>query len=1189
MWSAGILTAGMFLVDAIAPVKMPSSTATRQSYEDSPTYSVSAPSNQMNPWGVVPRILGRHKVYPPLGAKSYTEIIGSDEYLRMLVVWGYGPASIEDLKIGDTPLSSFDNVELEVRAGWSTDTDITLFPGTVNQETVNVILSSVTGRVERTAQVNADELSVDVTFPRGLVSFGDDGSRVETTVDITIEYRELPDGEWTEIPSTRQVSVSGTKLWVDNPPLTGLDMTVGTNSVYASNPEGVIYSAAGVAEIEGSYRIGEYSVLAGGVIASVTDLSPEGVTGLVCTAYRNYLQVIVAITVTPGSAGTTTNNNVTFIDKTTSAVRRGFRWAVDPEKSYEVGITRDTADTEDDTIIDEVYWTYLRSITSEYPINFPHPLAITALRIKATDQLNGMIDNLNGVVTSWCPVWDSAAAGWGTEENDYAPTSNPAALIRHVLMGTANARARTAAQVDDAALGEFYDFCGENGYAFNMYRDYAAGVFETCKDIASVARGNIIIKDGLWSVIADTGQQTLVQHITPRNSWGFSAQKVLFNKPHAFRIRFKNEDNDYADDERIVYDDGYTSENATFFESIEFPGITDPDLIWKFGRYHIAQARLRPEIYTLYQDFEHLVCRRGDMVRVSHDVPMWGNSWGRVKSLTTDGGNITHITLDESVTMEAETSYACRFRLADGNTLILSIVLDVGETPTLELQTPVAEALGPEVDDLAMFGEADSETVRLLVHSIQRAGEFTAQLFLVDVATAIYDADTGEIPEFDPQTTGSVDITTFVPDCPTITDIIAGTDTPTTSGGGSISTLTVHLAAPSNDVRIRGYRVRYRLVDESQWQYTQEMPNLTILISSVIEDAEYEIQAQSISVYGVASTWTATGTGTPATPQIVPAHPTGISAEMVAGGSAYDYAAVHVTFTPPSTSIFSHCDIYASNDDSVYYYVGQNTTGSFVFSGLGSIYEAGDTCYIKLRSVSTFALAEDMPDSYDASVAVNSYIRLGSFYAGTNDFWGGNAALGNAATTIVLGDLKSTPKIALGPSADSISVTGTAPGFIADGTGKVYFGDGDSKYFKFDGTNISWKGVNAELTAAGELTVSNIAATGGTIGGWTIAATTLTGENIVLDSGNDRIVVDGITIDGANNRIRSSNYVSGFLGAGFTLEPDLLEVGNASIRGIIRTSVFEYNSISVHSGSDLTVKGGDVLAEDMTAADNTIF
>jgi len=93
----------------------------------------------------------------------------------------------------------------------------------------------------------------------------------------------------------------------------------------------------------------------------------------------------------------------------------------------------------------------------------------------------------------------------------------------------------------------------------------------------------------------------------------------------------------------------------------------------------------------------------GDKVRVSHDVPLWGAGWGRVKSLTTDGGNITHITLDESVTMETGKTYACRFRLAGGSTLVISIVLDVGETAVLELQTPVAITSGPEVQDLAML------------------------------------------------------------------------------------------------------------------------------------------------------------------------------------------------------------------------------------------------------------------------------------------------------------------------------------------------------------------------------------------------------------------------------------------------------------------------------------------------------
>jgi len=94
--------------------------------------------------------------------------------------------------------------------------------------------------------------------------------------------------------------------------------------------------------------------------------------------------------------------------------------------------------------------------------------------------------------------------------------------------------------------------------------------------------------------------------------------------------------------------------------------------------------------------------------------------------------------------------------------------------------------------------------------------------------------------------------------------------------------------------------------------------------------------------------------------------------------------------------------------------------------------------------------------------------NIGGFYIGANDLWGGNAAIGNIATTIVLGNLDGTTKIALGPTADSITVGGAAPGFIADGTGRFYGGDGANDYIKFDGTNVSMS-----MALANALTIKN--------------------------------------------------------------------------------------------------------------------
>ena len=105
------------------------------------------------------------------------------------------------------------------------------------------------------------------------------------------------------------------------------------------------------------------------------------------------------------------------------------------------------------------------------------------------------------------------------------------------------------------------------------------------------------------------------------------------------------------------------------------------------------------------------------------------------------------------------------------------------------------------------------------------------------------------------------------------------------------------------------------------------------------------------------------------------------------------------------------------------------------------------------------------------------------------------------------------------------------------------------------------------VNASGAMT-----ATSGTIGGWTLGATTLTASSLILDAGNQKI--------------ESTNYVSGYAGSGFHLDANLLEVGNIACRGLIRTSVFQKDVIST-VGGNLMVLDGDVLATDMTASDSS--
>ena len=125
-----------------------------------------------------------------------------------------------------------------------------------------------------------------------------------------------------------------------------------------------------------------------------------------------------------------------------------------------------------------------------------------------------------------------------------------------------------------------------------------------------------------------------VQHFTPRNSWGFEARKAFRDLPDGFRVHFANSKEGYEQDEIQVH---LTMSMTMWqvnkdpkFEVLQLPGITDRWQAYVHARYHISSAKMRPEIYSFYTDIEHIVCTRGDLIRVTHDVPLWGVSSGRI-------------------------------------------------------------------------------------------------------------------------------------------------------------------------------------------------------------------------------------------------------------------------------------------------------------------------------------------------------------------------------------------------------------------------------------------------------------------------------------------------------------------------------------------------------------------------------
>ena len=90
-----------------------SPSASSSSAQASPTFSIGAQGNAARLGGAIPELMGRHMVYPDLAMTSYARYVDNEMYLHSLLVCTRGYLDIEQVRIGDTPVSSFEEIEYE--------------------------------------------------------------------------------------------------------------------------------------------------------------------------------------------------------------------------------------------------------------------------------------------------------------------------------------------------------------------------------------------------------------------------------------------------------------------------------------------------------------------------------------------------------------------------------------------------------------------------------------------------------------------------------------------------------------------------------------------------------------------------------------------------------------------------------------------------------------------------------------------------------------------------------------------------------------------------------------------------------------------------------------------------------------------------------------------------------------------
>ena len=196
---AAITVGGSLLLNAMFPTKKPK---LNQDQEERPTYSIGGASNTAKPWGTIPMVLGRHRMSPLYASRPYTEIVGNDQYLRVVFCWGYGYLNMTDLRIGETPISRFDEVTLQHRHGTVNDDDIDLFPSQKFEEqfTTELVFGSDTDVGSSPDTTDVSNLIVEFSFPNGLFTIPRQtklaGLQMEYAVSFDISIRKFGTSSW---------------------------------------------------------------------------------------------------------------------------------------------------------------------------------------------------------------------------------------------------------------------------------------------------------------------------------------------------------------------------------------------------------------------------------------------------------------------------------------------------------------------------------------------------------------------------------------------------------------------------------------------------------------------------------------------------------------------------------------------------------------------------------------------------------------------------------------------------------------------------------------------------------------------------------------------------------------------------------------------------------------------------------
>ncbi len=643
-FSAAIMIGGTMLVNAIFPPPKPQMGGLSDK-EQSPTYGISAGKNQASPYGPMLLVFGKHKVVPFLASKPYTTFVGDDQYLSQAFHLGLQPdLELEVLRIGDTNIEEYQNVEVNRSLH---DGKLSLVSGNVDLLD-GFELGKDMGWISRTTPLDTKHISVDVAA--NLYDIADNGGERNVSVTIEAQYRKVGTTAW--LPMGGYTNTPATKYW-------SLGRWVTSEYTRSTKENDFTYTRRTWQQVRfDGVRPDLHTENQTEVICHKELRTQSGVFNStrveveVCdTYYWRYIDhPVVRRKPWQGSAPDPysgyTGTGLTKIQGKNPQKPTRHTIDVEVEKGqYEVRFRKVENDIATSRKSNKLTVAQIRCTQTD-EADYTGQLRL-AVRIKATSQLNGAIDELNTIASAKCPVWTGSS--WEVKE-----TSNPAWWFLWWSRGKRDTNYRRLYgeclpdnRIDIEAIKSWAEFCDRKGLEFNWVLDRKMTIEEVYYTIARAGRASTTWQTGKRGIIWDSDTLPVTTLLTPANiiAGSFSYKHINVDVADEIIVNYFDRNKDW--EKAVVRQKVPNTQQTNNPITLDLEGCTSEVQAGREANLLAASQHYHRKQYSFEMDIEGAVLSRGDVAQLTHDLTSYA-SGGRLVAVN---GNV--LTLDYDVGVKA--------------------------------------------------------------------------------------------------------------------------------------------------------------------------------------------------------------------------------------------------------------------------------------------------------------------------------------------------------------------------------------------------------------------------------------------------------------------------------------------------------------------------------------------------------